>query len=71
MRYKTQGFLGLAIDETIEMVTLPKEVFMKLCFSMDRATGAESSFLFHHKLANDTDVQVAKSVYEELLKYKI
>lgn len=70
MRYKTQGFLGVFIQEDTEMVTLPKKEFMKLCFDYDHVTGGESAFMFHHKLANDTDVQVPKIVYEELLKYE-
>lgn len=70
-RYRTQGFLGASIDENTEMVTLDKKRFMNLCFDMDHKTGGESAFMFHHKLANDTEVQVPKIVYEELLKYEI
>lgn len=70
-RYRTQGFLGVSIDENTEMVTLDKKRFMTLCFDMDHKTGAESAFRFHHKLANDTEVQVPKIVYAELLKYEI
>ena len=70
-RYRTQGFLGASIDENTEMVTLDKKRFMNLCFDMDHKTGAESAFMFHHKLANDTEVQVPKIVYAELLKYEI
>lgn len=69
-RYRTQGFLGVSIDENTEMVTLDKNNFMKLCFDYDHATGGDSAFLFHHKLANDTEVQVPKIVYNELLRYK-
>lgn len=69
-RYRTQGFLGMSIDETTEMVTIPKQEFMKLCFDYDHATGGESAFLFHHTLAKDTEVQVPKIVYNELLRYK-
>lgn len=68
-RYRTQGFLGVYIDENTEMVTLDKKRFMNLCFDMDHKTGGESAFMFHHKLANDTEVQVPKIVYAELLKY--
>lgn len=70
-RYRTQGFLGVSIDENTEMVTLDKKRFMNLCFDMDHKTGAESAFMFHHKLAKDTEVQVPKIVYTELLKYEI
>lgn len=70
-RYRTQGFLGVSIDENTEMVTLDKNNFMKLCFDHDHATGGDSAFLFHHKLANDTEVQVPKIVYTELLRYEI
>jgi len=69
-RYRTQGFLGVSIDENTEMVTLDKKRFMKLCFEYDHKTGGESAFMFHHKLANDIEVQVPKIVYTELLKYK-
>jgi hypothetical protein len=70
-RYRTQGFLGVSIDENTEMVTLDKKRFMTLCFDMDHKTGGESAFMFHHKLANDIEVQVPKIVYTELLKYEI
>ncbi len=53
------------------MVTLDKKRFMNLCFDMDHKTGGESAFMFHHKLAKDTEVQVPKIVYTELLKYEI
>lgn len=69
-RYDTQGFLGLVIDETTEMVTLSKDELLRLCGKMDRKIGSESRFYFYHKLANDNEVQVAKLVYEELLKYE-
>lgn len=70
-RYRTQGFLGVCIDETTEMITLDKKRFMYLCFDMDHKTGSESALFFYHKLANDTEVQVPKIVYTELLKYEI
>ena len=69
-RYRTHGFLGVSINENTEMVTITKQEFMKLLFDYDHATGGDSAFLFHHKLANDTEVQVPKIVYNELLKYK-
>lgn len=70
-RFKTQGLLGVFIDDNTEMITVSKDEFMKLCFAMDRVTGSESAFMFHHKLANDTEVMVAKVVYNELSKYRI
>lgn len=69
MKYKTQGFLGMFIDENTEMVTITKKEFIALCFNMDHKTGSESSFFYHYKLADDSEVQVAKLVYEKLLKY--
>jgi hypothetical protein len=70
-RFKTQGLLGVFIDDSTEMITVSKEEFMKLCFAIDHLTGSESAFMFYHKLANDTEVRVAKIVYDELSKYRI
>lgn len=70
-KYTTDGFLGMFIDETTEMVKLPKDEFLRLCWNMDLKTGSESKFLYYHMFAYDTEVNVAKLVYEELLKYDI
>lgn len=69
-KFKTQGLLGVFVDDNTEMITVSKDEFMKLCFAKDRVTGSESAFMFHHKLANDTEVQVAKVVYDKLLNYR-